>query len=900
MRLETVRALPGPNVHLDRPVLHARIELEDLAEVDSHEIPGFNDRLLALIPTLGEHTCGLGYEGGFVERLREGTYFGHITEHVCIELQNLVGVKVHYGKTRIAGATGRYDLIIEYRNEPVAVFLLQAACNLVDALSHENPYTKADVDGVLDEARRLLARTDLGPSTRAIVEAAERRGIPWWRIDDGSLVQLGHGCRRRMVRAAVGDRTRSLGVEIACDKELTKRVLHGAAIPVPRGVVARSEREALSALEDLSPPLAVKPLDGNQGRGVALNLFTTEQILSAWRAAAAICPAVVVEEYLTGRDFRVLVVGGKVVAASEREPAHVVGDGRSTIEELVELENSNPLRGEYHEKPLTKIRITDEALRLLTRYGRTPETIPSAGEKVYLCRTANLSTGGTARDATDEIHPDVRRLCERAARIVGLDICGVDLITPDISEPLPEAGAGIVEINASPGIRMHHYPTSGRPRDVGAAIVEMLFPQGSQSRVPIVAITGTNGKTTVTRMIAHMVSRGVTVGMTTTDGIWIGGECVARGDLTGFHSARAVLSDPAVEIAVLETARGGIIRRSLGYDWSDVGVLTNIDSDHLGQDGIETVDDLLHVKSLVAERVREGGTLVLNADDPRLASLPQDERVARIKRRIVYFSLDPANETVQSHLRHNGTAFLLMAGWLVEACGRTMYRLVEAAAIPATLSGAAKFQIANALAATAACRALGRPRHEAADALRTFRNDADNTGRLNAYRVGKAFVLLDYGHNPAAFASMRELAVEWADRRVTAVVGVPGDRNDRVVMEAARMLVDAYDRIVVREDDDRRGREKGEVAGMLCTAINAIDPDQACRVVLDERQAIEETVADLEEGEIVVWFYESHDKAQEILQAIGTEPACDGDLAPTRLKTPTPTTASDASLAGAS
>jgi cyanophycin synthetase len=873
MLIKSVRALPGPNVHLDRPVLHARIELGTLSEVESVEIPRFNDRLLGLLGGLADHHCGLGYPGGFVERLREGTYFGHIVEHVAIELQNMVGIAVNYGKTRIAEAPDKYDMIVEYRNEAAARYLLQAACDLVDALAKGRPYAPAVLEEMLGKASRILEDTELGPSTRAIVDAAEQRGIPWWRLDDDSLVLPGHGRQRRTIRAAVGERTGALAVEMAGDKQLTKRLLDGASIPTPRGIVARSLEEALDSLNELRLPVAVKPLNGNQGRGVSLNLSTADQVSEAWKSACALSSSVVVEEFLQGRDYRVLVVGGKVVAASERQPASVVGDGVRSIAKLVEAENRNPQCGENHEKPLTKIKLDAQAVALLAQNGRTLDDIPAVGEQVRLCQTANLSTGGTARDVTDEIHPEVACVCERAARVIGLDICGVDLIAPDISRPLPESGAGIVELNASPGIRMHHFPGAGSPRDVGSAIVKMLFPGSSQGRIPIVAITGTNGKTTVTRMIADTLSRsGTVVGMTTTEGIWIDGQCVARGDLTGFQSARSVLGDPAVEAAVLETARGGILRRSLGYDWSDVGVITNIQADHLGQEGIKTVDDLLHVKSLVAERVREGGTLVLNADDERLAALPQNERVVRLPRRIVYFSLDPDNEMIRKHLADNGTAFLFADGWLVESCGRTTYRIVRAEAIPATLGGAAEFQIANALAAAAACRALGGSRQEVAASLTQFGNGVDNPGRLSTYRVGNGYLVADYGHNPAALAALRELALKWTNRRVTAVVGLPGDRCDALIEDAARNLADCYDRIIIREDADLRGRGPGAVPRLICQAVAAIDPEQTCRVVPDEAQALQEAVNDMKDGEVIVWFFEKLAAAETILERLGARP----------------------------
>jgi cyanophycin synthetase len=552
-------------------------------------------------------------------------------------------------------------------------------------------------------------------------------------------VQLGWGKHRRLIEATQTDRTAALAVDAACDKALTKELLERAFIPVPRGVIARSREEAVAALDGLRPPLAVKPLDGNQGRAVSLRLTTAEQVAAAFDHAAALSPSVVVEEFLEGRDYRVVVVDGRMVAAAERVPAHVVGDGSHTVTELIEIENQSPRRGEGHEKPLTRLPLDDQTLACLSGAGRGLTDVPPAGERVFLRATANLSTGGTARDVTDDVHPVVARLCERAARVLGLDVCGIDLILPDIAEPVPEQGGGILEVNAAPGIRMHHHPSAGKPRDVGAAVINMLFPDDSDGRIPVVAVTGTNGKTTVTRMVGHVLgTAGQVVGLTTTDGIHIGGHRVATGDMTGLNSARVVLSDPAVDVAVLETARGGIVRRGLGYDWADVAVLTNIQADHLGQDGIDTLEDVLWVKSLVAERVRVGGTLVLNADDERLAALPDAPRVKKLRRQVVFFSLSEANPVVRAHRAGGGTAFVLRDGWLVEAEGGREQRLVEAAALPVTLGGRAHFQTANALAAAAACGALGLAPEQVAFALCHFRSDWDNPGRMNPSRSSAA------------------------------------------------------------------------------------------------------------------------------------------------------------------
>ncbi len=871
MRLESIRALPGPNVYLDRPVLQVRIELEALTERETHQFPGFADRLLARLPGLREHHCAKGAPGGFVERLYGGTYLGHTVEHVAIELQCLAGSEVRYGKTLYAGAPGRYDMIIEYRNEPVARFLVPVARGLVEALLQDAPYP---LETKLDEARRLLADTELGPSTRAIVAAAERRGIPWIRLNEGSLVQLGYGMHRRLIEATQTDRTAAIAVDIACDKATTKVLLDRAAIPVPRGILAHTREEAVRALDDLRPPLAVKPLDGNQGRGISLRLETADQVAAAFDLAAAESRAVIVEEFFAGRDYRVLVVGGKAVAASERVPAHVVGDGTHTIARLVDLANRDPRRGDDHENVLTKIRIDPVVESYLARTGRSLDDVPPAGAVVYLRETANLSTGGTARDVTDDMHPDVARLCERAARVVGLDVCGVDLLLPDIGRPVPAEGAGIVEVNAAPGIRMHHHPSEGQPRDVGAAIVNLLIPAGD-GRIPVVSITGTNGKTTVTRMIGHVLGRaGKHVGMTTTDGIWIGGHCVAQGDLTGFHSARTVLSDPSVEVAVLETARGGIVRRSLGYDWSDVGVLTNVQPDHLGQDGIETVDDLLWVKSLVAERVRAGGTIVLNADDERLARLPAHPRVCKLPRRVALFALSEDNPVLRAHLAAGGTGYFLRDGWLVEAAGDAEDPIVREDAIALTLGGAAAFQTANALAALAACRALGITPARAAAGLASFQSGADNPGRMNLYRVGRGYVIVDYGHNVGAFAALCTLTSQWTDRRVTGVFTVPGDRTDELIEETGRLAARCFDRLIIREDEDLRGRKPGEVARMLCRVVGEADPGKECRIIPDEGGALMTALEEMEEGEIVVFFYEKHtDPHLSLLRRYGGEPA---------------------------
>ena len=881
MRIESIRTLAGPNVYSHRPVLLMRLDLQELYEKESHEIPGFVERLLALLPGLGEHYCSKGYAGGFVERLREGTYFGHTVEHVALELTGLAGCDATHGKTRYAGEPGVYNVVVEFCAEHATRYLLGQAVALVEAVIRGEGFPLAEK---IKEAEEIAADTELGPSTRAIVEAAMRRRIPWARQNDASLVRLGYGKHLRLIQAAMTDGTSAVGVELAADKDLTKARLGRASIPVPEGEIVRTEEGAVAALRALGGAAVVKPLDGRQGKGVSLDLSTPEEVASAFRIAREFSPAVLVEEMFEGRNYRVLVVGFRVVAAGERIPCHVTGDGAHTVAELIDIENRNPLRGEGHEKPLTKIRKDDEILRAFMRKeGWGMEDVPAAGERVMLCAGMNLSTGGTARDVTDEVHPTVRSLCERAARIMGMDVCGVDLVLRDIGEPRG-GGGGVIEVNAAPGLRMHLFPGEGRPRDVGAAIVEMLYPEGRPARIPVFSITGTNGKTTVTRMLSHvLMESGLVTGTTTTDGIYLSGELIVKGDTTGPVSALTVLEDKSVEVAVLETARGGIVRRGLGYDWSDISVMTNVGADHIGQDGIESIEDVLWIKSLVAERVREGGTLVLNADDERLARLRESPAVSRVPKNYVYFSMRPDNPVLLEHAAAGGAGYFFRDGTVFEAEGGAEHAVVEAAAIPATMNGAAEFQIANVMAAVAAARAYGLSREEVGASIARFRSDAENPGRANLYRVGKGYVMVDYGHNPDAFLAVCRMAAKWENRRVTAVIGVPGDRDDSVVEQAGRVAARGFHRVIIKEDKDLRGREPGEVAKLLCEAAGDEWPGTECRVVLDEIEALRSELQEIEDGQVIVVFYDQLEPVLRVLEehgAVAVEAVEDGKRRP--------------------
>ncbi len=646
MNIISIRSLHGPNTYAHRPVLVMRLDLAEFAGRETRDIPGFNEALLTLLPGLSDHRCSRRRAGGFIERLREGTYFSHVVEHVALELSEVAGIPAYFGKAISTDDRARFDIVTEYVNEAGMRYLLRTATELTGALAAGNSFPLQER---ITEARAVANRSTLGPSTCAVVDAAKRRNFPWrLTSEQTSVIEIGWGCNRRRIQAAMSDHTSAVGVDIACDKQITKTLLNEALIPVPAGQVVHSPEEALAAFREIGPPVAVKPLDANQAKGVTLNVQTEAGMTGAFQSAVEFSSHVLVEEMVQGDDYRVLVIGGKVVAAAQRQPAQVMGDGIQTVRQLIDQTNSDPNRGEGHLRPLTLLQINDTALKNLQAAGLTPESVPEAGRRVLLHQAANLSTGGTAADVTDLLHPDVARTCERAARVIGLDICGVDLVLRDITRPLDRGNGCVIEVNASPGLRMHVHPSHGKSRDVGEAIIDMLYPEGTTARIPVVSITGTNGKTTVTRMIGHILqSAGMNVGMTTTDAMSIRGTIVARGDLTGPQSARAVLGDSAVDIAVLETARGGIVRAGLGYDWSDVSVITTIQPDHVGQDGIRSVDDILYIKSLVAERVREGGTLILNLDDERVAGISDLPRVREPEKRIVYYSLVRGGADVQ-------------------------------------------------------------------------------------------------------------------------------------------------------------------------------------------------------------------------------------------------------------
>jgi cyanophycin synthetase len=861
MKIVGVHFFPGRNIYSHRPVMKLLLNLHPWETRRSD--PNFCRLLLKILPGLADHHCSRRSPGGFVQRLMEGTYPGHVVEHVFLELQSLSGMETEYGKT-VNRNDGLTEVICEYRCREGARFLAGAAVDMVKAaLTGE----ALDPEPYIREARLLADRYLPGPSTAAILNAARKRQIPVERLDfESSLYCLGTGKYQKRIMASISEGTGCIAADVACDKPLTKKILEHHGLPVPPGRVARTVREALQAAAVLGYPLAVKPHNGNQGKGVSLYVQTASQLRQAFRNAAVFSPVVLVEKCLQGENFRLLVVGRTMVAAARRIPAHVIGDGVHCIGQLIEMENENPLRGEGHSKPLTKIVADKTVIGVLAQRGLTLQSIPPQGLPVFLRENDNLSTGGTAVDVTERVHPYQAELAVRAVRAIGLDIGGVDLVMEDITAPPDGQEGGIIEVNAAPGLRMHLFPREGKTRDVGQRIVEMLFPPGKPCRVPVFSVTGTNGKTTTARMLDYaMRQHGLESGLCCTDGLYHNGRQLQKGDLTGPSGARAVLGNRDIDVAVLETARGGIIRRGLGYDMADVAIICNVREDHLGQDGIETMEDLLQVKSLVAESVYSNGKVVLNADDIHV-----NELASRCWAEVIYFSMQAGNITVCRHLGKGGRAIFVRRGIILAAQGNNTVPVGRVRDFAVTLDGRANHQTENLLAALSACWGYGLTPRQAGNYLRSFAARAsDNPGRSNLYQVGKFRVLVDYGHNPDGIKKTGILARKLRPNRVIGVVGVPGDRSDDLVIMAGRAAAQHFDRLLIKEDQDLRGRRSGEVAELLVRgAADSGYPAENITVETDEKKAVQTALAEAGEGDLVVVFFE---KLEPVLGEILTQ-----------------------------
>jgi cyanophycin synthetase len=856
-------ALMGPNLYAHRPCIKWKVDIGPFEERPTNAIPGFTDALKAAMPTLIEHRCSEGVRGGFFTRLEEGTWIGHVMEHIALELQGLAGIEVGFGRARSAGPPGVYNVVYECEERETGIMAGELAIELIETLIAGETFPVAER---VAELRREYERNSLGPSTRSIVDAAVRRGIPYIRLDDLNLVQLGYGANAKKIQATIASTTKYMGVEIAGDKDITKTMLGFHGVPVPKGESTRHLEQAIRIANRIGWPVVVKPLDASHGRGIVTNIHNEEELCIAFENAKQYRNVIVVERFLEGHDFRLLVIDHKFIAAAQREPAHVIGDGKHTIAELTEIENRNPRRGEGHEKVLTRIKIDGPTERLLALRGMTLETIPEAGQVVQMKTTANLSTGGTSIDVTDRVHPANIELMERISELVGLDIAGIDVVAPDVETPIAENGGGIVEVNAAPGFRMHIAPTTGKSRPVGEAVIDMLFPPGTVSRVPVITITGTNGKTTTARLCAHIAKMaGKTVGLTTSDGIYIRNQRVQKGDTTGPNSAQVVLRDPAIDFAVLETARGGIVRAGVGYDWSDAAIVTNIAADHLGLRDVHTLEDLARVKAVTLERVKPEGYAILNAED---GLTPLMREYAECK--LAYFSLDPTNPTFREHVSDAGLGATLENGWLMLYENGLRVTLCEEREVPISFGGKARFNIANALAAALAAFATQIHVTDIVSGLQSFFQSATTTpGRLNFVEFDGFRVMIDYAHNPHGLAAMSELATAMRRNRLVCVLGLPGDRRDEDIREAARIVGQHFDRVILRDDFDLRGRQPGEVAGVLRDGLKLGGLNEAqITHQPKELDAITAAVNEALPGDLIVYIADKPDIAAEYVESL--------------------------------
>lgn len=856
MKIINYKVFEGKNIYSHKKCIRMEVDLCGYCDIPSKDIPDFNLDLVYMLPELKTHRCGIDEDFGFIKRLEEGTYLTHICEHIIIAIQNKLGIEVAYGKSReIKGDL--YYMVFQYEYPKVALETAKLAIDIINSLINRE---KIDFELRYELLKQILSNEVIGPSTRAIQVAAERYGLPMTKLGDGDFYQIGYGKQGRVIEGTIGYNTRCIAADISCDKLLTKQLLDAQNIPVARGVKVSNVINLIRDGEKLGYPLVLKPRYGNKGKGIFLNIKNKRELIDAYNQIRDKYQDIILEKNVEGNDYRVCVVDNDVIAVSLRKPPFIIGDGISTIRDLILQMNKDPNRGYDHEKPLTKIKVNDELMYTLEKQGYNLDAVLIAGEKVYLRENANLSTGGFAIDCTDKICEENKRLCIRAAKAIGLDICGIDIKSRDISVPLYEQGV-VVEVNASPGIRMHLHPTLGKFRDVGEAILNMQY-NGVPHNIPLISITGTNGKTTTTRLISYVLrNMGYNVGMTTTEGIYIGSECIEKGDTTGFYSAKAVLLNKDVDVAVLETARGGIIRKGLAYDVADVAVITNVTEDHLGIDSINSMEELAFVKALVGEAVKEEGYVVINADDKWSKKI-----INRITAKKIYFSKNKYNPLFNEDIE-DSIAVYVDNGILYVRNDHKEYKIINIVNIPITLNGVLEFNVENVMAACAALVAIGVDYCMIAKGLKSFKLDREcNNGRFNVYNINGIKIILDYGHNIDGYTRIFESIKKMDKNKVIGVVGVPGDRTDDNMRKIGEICSDNLDVIIIKEDKDKRGREVGEVTKLIKEGINNKNSDKNVIDILDEREALNKALSIANNGDIVIVFYEDMDKLIEVIK----------------------------------
>jgi cyanophycin synthetase len=862
MKILKVQALRGPNIWSvqRKKLIQMRLDLEEMEQFPTNKIEGFRERIEAMFPTMIEHRCSEGVRGGFFSRIERGTWMGHVIEHIALEIQTLAGMETGFGRTRETKTPGIYNVVFSYTEENVGMFAAESSVAIANALIKGTDY---DLEADIKRMREIRERVRLGPSTGSIVEEAVARDIPWIRLGTNSLVQLGYGVNQMRFQATITCKTSSIAVDIACNKEQTKKMLDDASIPVASGGICVDEEDLEAVVKKIGYPIVLKPLDGNHGKGASINVKTWEDAVAGLAYAKKYSHRIIVEKFITGFDFRVLIIDNKLVAAAKRVPANVVGNGKDTIQQLIDTTNLDPRRGYGHENVLTEIDVDRDTLDLLEKLNYTLETVPKSGEIVYLKSTANLSTGGTSVDVTDMMHPENVFLCERISRVIGLDICGVDIMAENLTQPLKENGGCILEVNAAPGFRMHLAPSEGLPRNVASPVIDMLYPPGKPSRIPIIAVTGTNGKTTTTRLLAHIVkNNGYKVGFTTSDGIYIQNHMLEKGDTTGPVSAEYILKDPTVEFAVLETARGGILRSGLGFSRCDIAVITNIQEDHLGLSDIHTLEDLARVKSTVVKSVKKDGWAILNAEDEQCIKIGQE-----LSCNVAYFSMDEENPLIKKMCKEGKIVCVYENGFITVKKGEWKIRIERATHVPLTMGGKAKFMIANVLAATLASYLQGFKTEDISTSLQTFIPSAAQTpGRMNIFDFKKFKVMIDFAHNPSGYRGVEDfLSSVNANKKIGIIAGV-GDRRDEDIKECAKIAGRMFDHIIIRQEKHLRGRTEEEIIGLIMEGIAESGRSVTHEIITKEVEAIKHAINSAEEGTFITALSDVVTNAIEIVQ----------------------------------
>lgn len=862
MNIEKIQALRGPNIWSIRrkKLIQMRLDLQEMENFPTNKIDGFRERIEKLIPSLISHRCSEGVEGGFFHRVEEGTWMGHVIEHIALEIQTLAGMDVGFGRTRETKTPGVYNIVFNYLEENAGVFAAEESVKIAEALIEGRDY---DLPACIQKLKEIREKVRLGPSTGSIVEEAVSRNIPWIRLGTNSLVQLGYGVNQQRFQATITGNTSCIGVDIACNKEQTKRMLHDAAIPVPIGDLITDEEGLQSVIRKIGYPVVIKPLDGNHGKGSSINVTDWESAKIGLEHAQKYSRRVIVEKYITGYDFRVLVINNKMVAAARRVPAHVVGDGEHNLEQLIAIENKDPRRGYGHENVLTEIDVDKDTTELLEKLEYTLETVPQKGEIVYLKSTANLSTGGTSIDVTDMVHPENITMAERISKIIGLDVCGIDIMAENLTQPLKESGGAIIEVNAAPGFRMHLAPSEGLPRNVAAPVVDMLYPPGKPFTIPIIAVTGTNGKTTTTRLISHIVkNNGYRVGFTTSDGIYIQNTMLTKGDTTGPISAEFILKDPTVEFAVLETARGGILRSGLGFSNCDIGVLTNIKEDHLGINDIHSLKDLTRVKRVILDSVKKNGWSVMNADDEYSMKIVND-----VDSNVAIFSMDENNPFIKKFAKEGKTTCVYEEGYVTIKKGDWKIRIGKAKDFPITMEGKAKFMIENVLAASLACYLYGFAIEDISNSLRTFIPSAQLTpGRLNVFKFKNFKVLIDFAHNPSGYEAIEDYLKNVESTKKIGIISGVGDRRDEDIRECGKIAGRMFDYIIIRNEKHLRGRTEEEINGLIIDGIHQSGRDVSYEIIPKEIEALKHAMSMAEEGTFITALSDVISNAIDLVQ----------------------------------